>query len=198
MFTYLPQSELLEKAPIEFGLAKLCGSILESVGIGVVEGQHEEEERLLCEFLVVQGDTCRKGAHSALSKRNGIELLPYLKPPGDLILIEGFQAHRHSTLGNPGAIDDSDAARDEDGQWSALVCLSLLECLHAQQKIGLHSARGLQQLIKTVEHHDRQRAVARFNKLRPWNPFPGNVADSKLDLILQVRFSGHLPQLNTD
>ena len=198
MLAYLPPGELLKKPPVEFGLAKLRGPVLERVAIGVVEGQHEEQKGLLCEFLVVQCDIRGKRPHTAFSQRNGIEMLPHLKPPADLILIEGFQPRGHSTLRNPGAIDDCNAAGHDNGQWPTLVCLSLLESLPAQQKIGLRNAGGLQELIKAIEHHDRQRTAARFNKLRPRNPFPSNIADCELDLILQVRFSGRLPELNTD
>ena len=172
--------------------------MLEGVSIGVVEGKHKQKERLLGKFLMVQGDACRKRAHASFGKRNGIELLPHLKPPGDLILIEGFQSDGHGALGNPGTIGDRDTAANDDSQRSALVGLSLLEGLHAQQKIGLHDASGLEQLIKSVEYHDRQRSGTRFNELRPWNPFTCHAADSKLDLVLQVRFCWHQPQFNPD
>ena len=183
MFAYLPPGELLQEPPVEFGLAKLRGPVLEGVGIGVVKGQHKEQKGLLCELPVVQCDICGERAHAAFGQRNGIELLPHLKPSADLILIEGFQPHGHSTLRNPGAIDDRNAAGNDDGQWPTLVCLSLLKGLHAQQKVGLRNAGGLQQLIKTIEHHDRQRTVTRFNKLRPPKSFPGNVTDGELDLM---------------
>jgi hypothetical protein len=99
-------------------------------------------------------------AHATLRKRAGVESPPHLKPRGDLIFVEWLQPDCHGTVRDPGTIGNCGPACHDDGQRPSLVGFPFLEGQDTQQEISLGDAGGLQQLIKPVEHQDRQRAIA--------------------------------------
>jgi hypothetical protein len=140
-------------------LAKRSGALLECVSVGIVESQHKQQEWLFSKFFIIEGNVCRKWLHITSGKRGAIGLCPYLKPCGDLFLIEWLQSDSCRSKGNPGTIGNRGATGNDGGYRSIQTGLSFLECLHAQEEVILRDSSGLQELVKSVKYQDREKAV---------------------------------------
>ncbi|MFC7099844.1 hypothetical protein ACFQQB_04715 [Nonomuraea rubra] len=194
----LADGEVVQQPLVQLRLVEVLGHVPQGVRVGVVQGEHEQEQGLLGELPDSQHLVHRKRLQAAFAQVGAVAAVPGAGPPADLVVVERLQADDERVRGKPGPVRDRGPGGDDDGQRAALLRLVALEAGDPLQVVGLVHARRLQQLVEAVQHDDGQRALGGVDELRPRQLLVQRGPDAVLDLRQHVAVGRDPAQLDPE
>ncbi|GAA3099114.1 hypothetical protein GCM10020001_014590 [Nonomuraea salmonea] len=102
----LPGRETVQEALVELGLGQVLAHETQRVGVGVVEGQQGQQERLTGQLRHGEHSFEGHGLQVAVAKICLVGLVPDGDPLLYLVLVERLQANDVGVLRHPGPIRD--------------------------------------------------------------------------------------------
>ncbi len=100
-----------------------AGAAPQRVGVSIVQGQHQQQQRLARQRPVPRHNLCGQRLQAARPQVIFVVQVPDVNPSPDLFLAEGLQPQRDGALGVPGPVGHRDPAGDQRNHRSALARL---------------------------------------------------------------------------